>query len=235
MAVTNPYIEKYQLVTPFLDENQYWIATDEPIPFLIDFATITDDELDFLVPKYPDWAEPLVELVILVGTIEFGGSLFTNNEPFAIETQSGVFEPVATALSSNTTPDGDTIVTFDYYLDNLTPPSAAGVLDWIVINGVPGINYIGGDIPDYLLKLSIQGCDLMYMECTSFPQTLTLIDLSDNLLGDTDIDNILIMADESGASSGTIDLTGVLMGTPTGASATAIANLNSKSWAVLTN
>lgn len=232
-SITNPNLIKYRLVD-VAEEDALWLDLESLK--IINFAAITDNELDVLVAKYPDWAADLVE-ILATNKITFGGPYFNGSTTLAIETTAGTFTPIAEEIAGAVTIDGDPIWAALYYADKTlvaTPPAPMGILDAIEITDVVGITYLGEVLPAYLESLHVAGIGLIYIDLLSIPASCIYLNFNNNYLTETEVDTILLLLDANGAEGGEVTLQGVAMAPPSSTGDAAKASLISKGWVVRT-
>lgn len=232
VLITNPNLVRYRLID-IAEEDALWLDLDNLK--LINFATITDNELDVLAAKYADWADNLFEL-LQMDKIAVGGPYFNSATTVAIGTNAGTFTPIGEVIGSGVTIDGDPIWEATYYQDDslvATPPAPMGILDAMVIT-TTDITYLGGVLPSYLQSLQMVGVGLVYIDLEAIPEKCTALNFNGNVLTETSVDTILILLDANGANGGEVLLQGPAMAAPSSTGDAAVTSLMSKGWTVRT-
>jgi hypothetical protein len=222
--VTNPHLVRYLLLSVSI-QNQFWIDTDSLI--LIDFAMVSDDELEALETKYIEWAANYFEEKT-TERIFVGGDYFDTHS--TIDLNDGAFIPLSQQVNTSISPT-QWYARFYNNSPSHLPPGSTGVLSAIYISTEPDISYIGGYLPPYITSITVQKCALTQFNFPSIPATCLYLDLQQNALTDVEIDNILGMIDQNGAQNGTVDITGNI-GAASAQGIIAALNLMAKGWTV---
>lgn len=232
--VTNNGLTKFKLLNlPNTDRN--WIET-YPMRYL-DFATLTDGELMALAAKYPDWLGDLAQ-IIPTGTLQLGGTYFNTATTIVIGMGgSSVFVPVGEGIAVGVlTPDGDKVWGCTFYDERLTsPPAPNGILNNMVIPALSDITYLSGTLPSYLVSLTATASGLKYINLEHIPATCLYLDFQGCRLDSGEVDGLLVLLDDNGATGGEVNLRGANMDPPSGIGDTAKTNLIAKGWQVSTN
>ncbi len=226
--VVNTGLIRYILLNVSIQDKN-WIDTYSNR--LINFATETDDNLEALAIRYPEWSskyfqEKTTDRIFVSGT--YFDSYTT------IDLNAGGFIPLSQVIMNNFTPKQWRA---RFYNNNPTylPPSSAGVLQEIYISGNMGISYIGGKLPPYITKITITNTAITEFDFQEIPKSCVVIDLADNLLTDPEVDKILLFADQNGAENGVLNLSGTNPGSPSPQGFLYGLNLLAKGWTVYTN
>lgn len=86
-----------------------------------------------------------------------------------------------------------------------------------------------------LTALTTLDCSSNDLTTLTVPASITTLDASDNDLTVDAVNALLVALDSAGLENGTVDLSGGTNAAPTGAGATAKANLITKGWTATTN
>lgn len=231
MALQNSNLVIYQLLSTLGEADRFWM--DLSTLKHIDLTTVTDEDIDFLVAQYPDWAGIVVEEAT-EGWVIFGGAFIGNGDSINIKRADGEGYEASSIIPLETlTPIGDFPMVKIGYLRQFNEESTIGVMYEMHVL-TTDISYIGGQLPSYCTAISMVEVGLETFDISQFPASLRSIDLSDNRLGASAIEKVIVNCNESGAEDGTLLLTGPNMAAPNSKAQTAITQLLAKGWEIET-